>query len=451
MNRPGSAEMQVTLHETAAYFSEEEWKLLHEWQKELYNNVMKEIHQALLSLGPLIATTVFSLRAKEKEDKCGVDSQAAGRTHIDNRSPGDVATNSADSFWIKGEAPQYVKDHQDTDRRENTDYLLPDCYPAPHPDIVIPIEEEKKRPCREWDGLNGPDIRPRPTKGYSLVRADVCQREEQASKTFLMDSAQEGGQHSARPGVGQEVISFIIKEEEETTCSLERQDPIKRGTINSSAGRQEPINCGEQQPPKTWEKTFMFNKEDGRSMGHRSGVIGNQRIHQGRKSYVCNKNNSNVTHRSNLFKHPGSQRGQRLSNFTGYGRNINESVKAAQSQDLQTVIKVCVCSRCGICFNQSTDMNSNQQTSSDRQKTCSDCIKSFRLSLNVKEDQRKLVAQRAHMCSECGKSFKTSQLLVRHWRIHTGEKPYTCVTCGKSFRQTAHLIRHQRMHMREKC
>ncbi|XP_069098853.1 zinc finger protein 586-like isoform X2 [Pleurodeles waltl] len=437
----GSAEMQVTLHETAAYFSEEEWKLLHEWQKELYNNVMKEIHQALLSLGPLIATTVFSLRAKEKDDQCGADSLAAGRTHIDNRSPGDVTGNSADSFWIKGEAPQYLKDRQDTDRRGNSDYPSPDCYPAPHPEIVIPIQEEEKIQCSDWDALDGSEIHSRPTKGYSLLSADICQREVPASKPFLMDSTQEGGH---------EVISFIIKEEEEATCSLERQTSIKRGTINCSTGRHEPINCTEPQPPRTWEKTLIYNKEDVSNIGHRSGVIGNQRIHQGRKPYVCSKNGSSVNHRSNHFKHLGSQRGQRLSNVTGYGKNIHESLNVGQSQDLQTVVKVCVCSRCGICFNQSTDVNSNQQTSSDRQKTCSDCMKSFRLSLNVKEDQRKLMAQRAHMCSECGKSFKTSQLLVRHWRIHTGEKPYTCVTCGKSFRQTAHLIRHQRMHMREK-
>ncbi|KAJ1204811.1 hypothetical protein NDU88_000249, partial [Pleurodeles waltl] len=73
MSQKNSETVAVTFFDVAACFSEEEWKLLHEWQKELYKNVMKEIHQALVSLGPLIATNIFSLKAKEKEDACAKD------------------------------------------------------------------------------------------------------------------------------------------------------------------------------------------------------------------------------------------------------------------------------------------------------------------------------------------------------------------------------------------
>ncbi|XP_069507818.1 uncharacterized protein [Ambystoma mexicanum] len=77
MSNQSSDEAQVSFHCAATYFSDEEWKLLQEWQKELYRNVMKEIHQALLSLGPLITTTVFSLKAKER--LCPVDVQDSER------------------------------------------------------------------------------------------------------------------------------------------------------------------------------------------------------------------------------------------------------------------------------------------------------------------------------------------------------------------------------------
>ncbi|XP_069098780.1 zinc finger protein interacting with ribonucleoprotein K-like isoform X2 [Pleurodeles waltl] len=68
MPTPQPDQVQVTIQDTFACFSKEEWKLLQEWQKELYRNVMKEIHQALIALGPLIATTVSSLTAKEKQE-----------------------------------------------------------------------------------------------------------------------------------------------------------------------------------------------------------------------------------------------------------------------------------------------------------------------------------------------------------------------------------------------
>ncbi|KAJ1108758.1 hypothetical protein NDU88_006128 [Pleurodeles waltl] len=70
-----SDKVPTTFCDVAACFSEEEWKLLHHWQKELYKNVMKQIHQAFSSLGPLIATSVFSLSPKEKGDVCTKDLQ----------------------------------------------------------------------------------------------------------------------------------------------------------------------------------------------------------------------------------------------------------------------------------------------------------------------------------------------------------------------------------------
>lgn len=50
----------MTFVDIAVYFSAEEWKNLEEWQKELYNNLVKENYEALLSLGkcpcpPLLA------------------------------------------------------------------------------------------------------------------------------------------------------------------------------------------------------------------------------------------------------------------------------------------------------------------------------------------------------------------------------------------------------------
>ncbi|XP_069473111.1 zinc finger protein 354C-like [Ambystoma mexicanum] len=65
MSRQGSP--NVAFRDASACFSDVEWKLLQEWQRDLYRNVMKEIHQALISLGPLIVNTVSFLRASEKQ------------------------------------------------------------------------------------------------------------------------------------------------------------------------------------------------------------------------------------------------------------------------------------------------------------------------------------------------------------------------------------------------
>ncbi|XP_069470155.1 zinc finger protein 282-like [Ambystoma mexicanum] len=112
MPEQGSDEAQATFPEVAACFSEEEWEILKEWQKDLYRNVMKEVHQALLSLGPLIVSTVFSLRTKGKQDLSPTDTEEAVRSH------GGTMTNPEESFSIKREEDLHLIHPPETEGRE---------------------------------------------------------------------------------------------------------------------------------------------------------------------------------------------------------------------------------------------------------------------------------------------------------------------------------------------
>ncbi|XP_075704689.1 uncharacterized protein LOC142710905 [Rhinoderma darwinii] len=64
----------VTFHNVAAYFSSKEWGRLEDWQKELYKNVMREIHAALEGMGYKIVNGDVLLKIKDEvQDKRGPD------------------------------------------------------------------------------------------------------------------------------------------------------------------------------------------------------------------------------------------------------------------------------------------------------------------------------------------------------------------------------------------
>ncbi|XP_077106309.1 uncharacterized protein LOC143764544 [Ranitomeya variabilis] len=67
----------ITFQDVAASFTEEQWVLLEDWQKEIYRTVIKEIHEAIISLGYTIIDpdVVFSVR-KRDESCLRVDDQS---------------------------------------------------------------------------------------------------------------------------------------------------------------------------------------------------------------------------------------------------------------------------------------------------------------------------------------------------------------------------------------
>ncbi|XP_009075704.1 PREDICTED: zinc finger protein 282-like, partial [Acanthisitta chloris] len=63
-------QVPVTFVDIAVYFSAEEWKNLEEWQKELYNNLVKENYEALLSLDGALSRSEAQTRSERGEGPC---------------------------------------------------------------------------------------------------------------------------------------------------------------------------------------------------------------------------------------------------------------------------------------------------------------------------------------------------------------------------------------------
>ncbi|KAJ1204753.1 hypothetical protein NDU88_000191 [Pleurodeles waltl] len=169
---------EVSFPDVSAYFSEEEWKHLHEWQKNLYKNVMKEIHQALISLGPLITTTIVSVRAKEIEELCPVDNQDLKRKCSINLSPHD--TSSSPVFSINRDDRLHLQTSWNT--------------------------EAGKATIRHSTGL-------------PFASSDLgLRKEDKPVPVFIDHLGEEIRESTTDPRADHEVVLFRIKHEEEPYC-----------------------------------------------------------------------------------------------------------------------------------------------------------------------------------------------------------------------------------------
>ncbi|KAJ1107707.1 hypothetical protein NDU88_005096 [Pleurodeles waltl] len=155
----------VTFHDVAAYFSDEEWMLLYNWQNELYANVMKEINQALTSLGPVIAASVFSLRAKDKKCLYSVDDSDSERRGDVRHSPTQETTVAVTSAIIKEEDEVYSMEYQHSRQTQNISCLT--AFPVNTSVLSERFKKEKEAHCQAVQDVVGENT------GERYVKSDI--------------------------------------------------------------------------------------------------------------------------------------------------------------------------------------------------------------------------------------------------------------------------------------
>ncbi|XP_078535422.1 uncharacterized protein LOC144822143 isoform X2 [Lissotriton helveticus] len=383
--RPDPA--QVAFLDVAAYFPEEEWKLLHEWQKDLYRNVMKEIHQALISLGPLIATTIFSLRAKEKEELYSADSRDSEKRHSTNNSTSDAITNQDVYFEENGEENLHVNKPQDTEERVIQDSLK---------------------------------------TGYSNLNSSLCLQNEEEPVSIFIDhlgaEVRQSGTHSSS------VLSLCIKEEEEESCSIDHQNRKRTECISSHADERtmnRKRNAAEAVNSAVQHYHGMLHHEEAQMEiphrsekgNHYSGRLWSEIIHELKEETATPHGFSNPGH---FILNPETLKVERSDTFSSLDADLDFANLLACQENTEHAWILYSCTECDKHFSKKEYLIRHKQTH---------------------------MGAKPYQCAECEKTFRKKEYLVVHKRTHTGEKPYHCTKCEKCFSQKGVLNRHQRTHI----
>ncbi|XP_069460827.1 zinc finger protein interacting with ribonucleoprotein K-like isoform X2 [Ambystoma mexicanum] len=385
-----------SFQDASAYFSEEEWKLLHEWQKELYRNVMKEIHQALLSLGPLIVTTVFSLRVKEKQELYLPDNHVSQRRHDEKPVPiyidrlgEEVKKRSSDlnpghgiiSFCVKDEEESYCVDRQNIKRLGH----LSSPAEINHPPIEV---ETKVFPVKASESR----VEPR----HQVHQGDGKMKRRQ----------DEGGS--------------------ENCCG--------KGTLMNTSSLKAKVKMSQIDDKRA---TFGSHVPSG--------------VNQETEVERATQYTSGFSDQTNLSFHQGTPRVQLLETPNDWQSDLHHVNLLTCQPNMQKNWSLYSCTECSKTFSRKQYLVDHKKTHvGARPYQCTQCEKSFSKKDNLFVHKRAHTGERPYHCVICDKSFSQKGVLNRHQRIHIGERPYQCIICEKRFSQKGVLNRHQRTHMGER-
>ncbi|XP_069482358.1 zinc finger protein 398-like isoform X2 [Ambystoma mexicanum] len=420
-----SDEAPVSFCEVAAYFSEEEWKLLHKWQKELYENVMKEIQQAVISLGDITGKADVLFRKTRKAKKSLNDTLETNLWESHNGpSAGYQILNSDDILRMEQELESsFVEGCGSSEREGHT------CNSAGHGAKVavasFSVKEEEENSMGHPSSEEGQDIlsAPRPevtppgkSMGINAVGEPYPIGAHCFRKREGMDSPA-GERSSKRKPKAEESVIF-------TERNLPPKASPEKATVEGIQNSERMRGSGSQLWPESSceiarEKTSQCENrfandrhlkltEENSEMEETDNVSTSWSNLWNAHAFVGHENEQNWT----SYTVPNFEKGQNIT-FNEHKRT--EGGSYAKKGNFQ----------------------------------CRECHKSFTQKRYLICHLRIHSEERPFQCTECDKSFCHKHHLIGHQRTHSGEKPFQCSKCTKSFTWKDSLRRHERTHMED--
>ncbi|XP_030055718.1 zinc finger protein 420 isoform X2 [Microcaecilia unicolor] len=436
-------------------FSEEEWKELEDWQREIYRNMMKD------------NSTVFTAPAGDGEtDKCSnrnpseklkaqetlagdykngdgqhradpVGDEPGPSTETERGDDGKKAKAILNHKIHKGERPhdcaecgkcfsskRTLKTHLRAHMGERS-YICNNCGKSFRRHTSLIIHErihtgERPYQCATC-GKNFIQRQHLTThvKTHTGERPFQC---PDCGKGFRWRSELAKHQRIHAEKVSETANGFP-KEEKVEPEEWQKELP-KNGTEESSEDLKPPL-MGEPSSDVT-------EKDPGQSA---SGVA---------KSQVNSPGDSKDMSSCAEGQRQGNRTGGAKTKPPGCGRGFGKRAKVPRAHRPERQF---ACAECGKCFNSKRTLKTHLRAHvGDRSYICNNCGKSFRRHTSLIIHERIHTGERPYQCTTCGKNFIQRQHLTTHVKTHTGERPFQCPDCGKGFRWRSELAKHQRIH-----
>ncbi|XP_039582396.1 uncharacterized protein LOC120510548 [Passer montanus] len=389
----------VAFNDASFNFSEEEWKSLNEWQKELYRHIMKGNYEAVISMDAAISKPDLLTRIEQGEDPNAEDQE--------DSEGGETPTDPSTEFFFPG------PDDSSWGKYEET---LAESHEGSEEEESMEVPGTYEQPCEE-EGSESLELSRSLTGKWEEVFSNPEEEKMQSSS-----KSQSGSAPPQRTATGNGLRRSVRRGRD-----LARKDP------EEAAADKGPYICCECGESFLDKQLFATHQK-----AHASEEACTS-LERGESFRQKSKAKGQGPSRSKASKRPD---GEKSSGFKyGFVRHqVNNMVERPYT-----------CSQCKESFSLEVSLILHQKLHTgkgDGPLTCTYCGKDFRDLSKAIRHQRIHTGERPYQCTECGKSFIRRDHLLKHWRVHTGETPYQCPVCGKHFRYKESLNCHQKIHSR---
>ncbi|CAO2603495.1 Zinc finger protein 282 [Lemmus lemmus] len=442
---PGSKgeapKVPVTFVDIAVYFSEDEWKNLDEWQKELYSNLVKENYKTLMSLdtdGP-VSKPDAPVQAEPREEPCVWEQH-----HPEEREIPVAADTGTEplvpaqdmSSQVKREEALCVRGQRGLEERAIPTESITDS-PISAQDLLSRIKQEEPQCVWDQQDLAERDI-PTDPNSESLISAhDILswiKQEEQPYPWGPRDSME--GELGLDSGPSDSLL--LVKNP--PPASAQPQPQPHQQSLPALAVPENPGGPGNR---SLLEDGFPAIPGE-RSTGGETQPGGEDSAGGGGSGGGGGGGGGGTGAGSGSGTGAGTGAGSGCGSCCPGGLRRSLLAHGARSKPYS-------CLECGKTFGVRKSLIIHHRShTKERPYECAECEKSFNCHSGLIRHQMTHRGERPYKCSECEKTYSRKEHLQNHQRLHTGERPFQCALCGKSFIRKQNLLKHQRIHTGER-